>query len=353
MAGEIDLTLRSADSYALGRRAMEMMQKAGVWPTPLNYEIWLYCAGDPDGELAQEVGRLISAGASITEDVSERLAAAYLPRQKVQEQIREAGDQLTRELDAVAKAVATAQRSSAAYGRTLGAATRDLEGEADAAALQRVVESLSEATRRVHQHNQTLERRLASSSEEMTRLRGHLEEVRRDAMTDALTALANRKAFDEALASACEQADATGNVVGLALLDIDHFKAFNDTWGHQTGDQVLRYVASVLGRGVQPPAIAARYGGEEFALVVPGATASTLAAMLEELRVEICGRSLKRRATGEDLGAVSVSAGWAIRRPREAATTLTERADKALYASKRGGRNRVTGAEQAAAKRAA
>lgn len=352
MAGEIDVTLRSADSYALGRRAMEMMQAAAVWPTPLNYEIWLYCAGDPAGELAREVERLVAAGTPITEEVSEKLATTFLPRHQVQEQIRDAGDQLTRQLESVGRAVAVAQRSNTSYGRVLNDATRELESQQDAAALKTMVEGLSDATRRVHEHNRALEKRLSTSAEEVTRLRSHLEQVRRDSMTDALTLLANRKAFDEALQDACDQADAKGGVVGLALLDIDHFKAFNDTWGHQTGDQVIRYVASVLQRAAQGSATAARYGGEEFALIAPGASATTMAALLESLRLEICGRSLKRRATNEDLGAVSVSAGFAIRRPREAAAALTERADQALYASKRTGRNRVT-ASEALAKKAA
>jgi diguanylate cyclase len=78
--------------------------------------------------------------------------------------------------------------------------------------------------------------------------------VRRDAMTDALTDLANRKAFDEHLAAACDEAEADKTLT-LAVLDIDHFKRFNDTWGHQTGDQVLRYVASVIGRTRRQPAL--------------------------------------------------------------------------------------------------
>lgn len=94
----------------------------------------------------------------------------------------------------------------------------------------------------------------------MIRLRENLEQVRRDAMTDALTNLANRKAFDERLEAACAEDD--GAPLSLAILDIDHFKRFNDTWGHQTGDQVLRYVSTVLStsaaRPDSPPGSAAK-----------------------------------------------------------------------------------------------
>ena len=89
-------------------------------------------------------------------------------------------------------------------------------------------------------------------------------------MTDALTQLANRKAFDEELTRLCGEAAESGPPLTLAVIDIDHFKRFNDTWGHQTGDQVLRFVASVIGRIGAPPRLAARYGGEEFGLIFPG-----------------------------------------------------------------------------------
>ncbi len=92
-------------------------------------------------------------------------------------------------------------------------------------------------------------------------------------MTDGLTNLANRKSFDEGLLRPAPASTRRQPPLALAVIDIDHFKRFNDTWGHQTGDQVLRYVASVIGRlGDDPPRLAARYGGEEFALLFPGET---------------------------------------------------------------------------------
>ncbi|MDE2485876.1 MAG: GGDEF domain-containing protein, partial [Alphaproteobacteria bacterium] len=208
---------------------------------------------------------------------------------------------------------------------------------------------LTTATKRVQRENEALEHRLADTTAEVTRLRRRLEQVRRDAMTDGLTSLANRKAFDEALQRACAQADAKGDPLCLAVLDIDHFKAFNDTWGHQTGDQVLRYVASVIGRAGLSPRTAARYGGEEFALIFPGEAARSALTVLEDIRAEVASRVLKRRSTNEDLGAVTLSAGLAERHGSEPPASLIERADAALYESKRGGRNRTSAADPIAA----
>jgi diguanylate cyclase len=173
-------------------------------------------------------------------------------------------------------------------------------------------------------------------------LREHLEQVRRDSLTDALTNVANRKAFDEALHRCCAEADTTGIPLSLAVVDVDHFKKFNDTWGHQTGDQVLRYVASVLARLGAAPRLTARYGGEEFAIIFPGETADVAARALDRVRREIASRALKRRSTNEDLGSVTVSMGVAQRLAGEKAAGFIERADAALYQSKHNGRNRLS-----------
>jgi diguanylate cyclase len=347
MSGEVEVTLRGPEAYPLARRALAEMERCAVWPTPLNFELWLHYVGDPEGPLGLEIQRIMRDGESFTEEVSESLASNYLPRARLSDEIRDAGAQLSEELKSVAQAITTAQRSQQAYGRTLADAGQGLQADIpEPPALKKLVETLTDATRKVQTVNDTLEKRLQDSTKEVTKLREHLEQVRRDAMTDALTNLANRKAFDEHLARACADADATGAPLTLAVVDIDHFKRFNDTWGHQTGDQVLRYVASVMGRLGQAPRLAARYGGEEFGLVFPGESANLVEAAINTIREEIASRMLKRRSTNEELGAVTISAGVAQRKPGEPLTSFLERADEALYASKRTGRNRVTNADR-------
>ena len=347
MPDPVDNLLRGPKAYDLAREAMGAMEKQRVWPTPLNYEIFLHCVEDPEGPLAREVARLASIGEPLSEVIAEELAASYLPKARLNDQIRDAGDQLSKELEAVAKAITTAQQSSSDYGQTLADVSKELSTSDMPPALQTIVQTLSSATRKVQRENQTLEKQLKESTSEVDRLREHLEQVRRDATTDALTSLANRKAFDDELDRACAESIASGQPLTLAVIDIDHFKNFNDSWGHQTGDQVIRYVASVIGRMAPPPRFAARYGGEEFGLIFPGESAAMVRKTLEDIREEVCSRTLRRRSTNEELGAVSVSAGYAERRPRETADSLMERADQALYDSKRAGRNRVTAAGRA------
>ncbi len=344
MTSDVEPLLRAPPAYGLARKAISVMEQHKVWPTPLNFEIWLHYVCNKEGALAAEINQLIESGEAFTDSVGEQLAEKHLPKAKLNGEILEAGDALAQELDSVSRAIESARETSEAYGQQLATASESLEKE-DATAIKAMVETLTTATRRVQSENKTLETQLADTTAEVTRLREHLELVRRDAMTDALTNLANRKAFDESLERACAHAEAEGETLTLAVLDIDHFKSFNDTWGHQTGDQVIRYVASVIGRAGHAARVAARYGGEEFALIFPGESARTALGVLEEIREEVSSRVLKRRSTNEDLGAITISAGLAERKAGEMASGLMERADAALYASKRGGRNRTTAAE--------
>ncbi|KAK0360968.1 hypothetical protein LTR94_025237 [Friedmanniomyces endolithicus] len=349
MTAQVETAVRGPEAYSLARNVIAEMEKAGVWPTPLNFELWLHYIGDPEGPLGREIKRLLAESVTISDETSEMLAAEFLPRGRLSEEIRDAGAVLDRELASVSDAIAKAHKTQAAYGETLADASQTMETAPDASALKGIVGGLSAATKRVRRETAILEKRLESSNKEVARLREHLEQVRRDAMTDALTNLANRKAFDERLHQAC--ASQEKGPMTLAILDIDHFKRFNDTWGHQTGDQVLRYVSTILARTCAAPRFAARFGGEEFAVIFPGEASGAVMAALETIRKEVSSRSLRRRSTNDDLGAVTVSAGFAEHMPGESAASLLERADAALYASKRTGRNRVTGApalEQAA-----
>ena len=347
MSTDIEISVRGPGAYALASEALRLMQEHNVWPTPLNYELWLHVAGDPESALSQEINRLIKAGETITEDVSESLASKFIARLKLNDEVRDAGLKLTRELASITEVIVDAQQTQKTYSETLVGARDSMNG-VEAESLQGLVSSLTEATNKVLDHHSVLERRLSDSSREVNRLRKHLDQVRMEAMTDALTNLANRKSFDEALDSHCDRGD--GELLTLAVIDIDHFKRFNDTWGHQTGDQVLRYVASVLARIGRAPRMAARYGGEEFGLLFPNETATAVERLLNEARTEIASRVLKRRSTNEDLGSVTISAGVAQREYGEDAFDLLDRADKALYQSKNAGRNQVTLAPDIAAK---
>ena len=163
----------------------------------------------------------------------------------------------------------------------------------------------------------------------------------RDALTDTLTGIGNRKCFDQAIGQAITAAMETGDALSLIMADLDHFKKFNDTHGHQIGDQVLRLVGRTLVQCVKGQDTAARYGGEEFAIILPTTNILGGRAVAENIRGTVASKKVVRKDSGKALGEITLSLGVASYRPGEPIADLIRRADEALYIAKKDGRNRV------------
>lgn len=144
-------------------------------------------------------------------------------------------------------------------------------------------------------------------------------------MTDPLTQLANRKDFDSTLDKAIADAAEKIEPLSLLLTDIDHFKAFNDSFGHLTGDQVLRLVAMSVKHNVKGKDTAARYGGEEFAVVLPNTNLRSATTVADHIRRAVMAKELMKRSTGEQLGRVTISIGVATLRKDDTAQSLNGR----------------------------
>jgi diguanylate cyclase len=125
------------------------------------------------------------------------------------------------------------------------------------------------------------------------------------------------------------------------MCDVDHFRTFNNTWGHLVGDQVLRLVAQVLRASFKGQDVVARYGGEEFAIVLPNTALANARILAEQVRCKVMANHVRNRSTGVDMGQVTLSIGIAEAGPADTAESLIGRADSCLYAAKNGGRNRV------------
>ncbi len=164
------------------------------------------------------------------------------------------------------------------------------------------------------------------------------EELRRRATTDALTGLANRGAFEEALVREVARARRAGTPLAVVVLDVDHFKRVNDAHGHPAGDGVLREIAARLAAASRAGDLAARVGGEEFAVALPGADLAAGAEAAERIRRRIAAEPVA--VAGGAALAVTASLGVAALRDGEDAPALLARADARLYDAKRAGRNR-------------
>ena len=184
--------------------------------------------------------------------------------------------------------------------------------------------------------NEQMESQLSAAQQQLVDQAQQIEEYATDARTDALTQVANRRELDARLAKELAEAVATGRPVSLAMMDIDHFKLFNDQHGHQAGDEVLRTVAQRLSKRVGDCGLVARYGGEEFAILFPGATLEEAAVAAENARKAIY--LAKVTFEGKSLR-VTASSGTAQWQTEESLDAWVQRADAALYAAKEAGRN--------------
>ncbi|MEQ8493513.1 MAG: diguanylate cyclase [Gammaproteobacteria bacterium] len=188
-------------------------------------------------------------------------------------------------------------------------------------------------------------RRLADQVVAMKResetLREKLAEAQARASRDVLTGLPNRLAYNERVEVERARMQRTGKPLSLAVLDLDHFKTINDTWGHQAGDRVLRHLARKLGTQIRATDFLARFGGEEFVLLLPETTLAGARVVVDKLRENIARCRFKYRDAPVD---VTVSCGLTEYRPGETPQEVFARADAALYTAKSAGRNRIEAA---------
>jgi len=165
------------------------------------------------------------------------------------------------------------------------------------------------------------------------------EQLRHDVYVDSLTGIGNRRYGEMALNSRIYDQEHFGINFGLLFIDIDHFKGFNDTYGHGTGDDLLMTVARSIGVSLRKVDVVARWGGEEFVVILPVSSKEMVKRVAERIRVLVAHSSIDH---GEERLGVTVSIGATLSHPGDTEESIVARADHLMYESKKNGRNRVT-----------
>ena len=333
----------------IANQVQQRLSAANLPPTPQIYTLFYTYYSGVNPEVNRAVDQTMREEQGLTPELCEEIYVNLLSDKQeahaIQENTRKLQELVT-ELTSVLTGAGTNQRS---FQDNLQKKSNKLADMSDVGEIKLMVGALVDDTKRMIEENQKMAQRLDQSSGELQVMRQDMQELKKEAVTDALTGLPNRRAFDGELRTRAADALDKGRTLSLLMVDIDHFKGFNDTYGHQVGDQVLRLVARALQDGLKGQEFVARYGGEEFAIVLPDMKLKDAERLANKLRETIAAKDIVNQARGEKLGKLSISAGVTQFHAGEPLVSLIDRADRALYKAKGEGRNCVIGLEYDAA----
>jgi diguanylate cyclase len=327
-------------SFGHAKIAINQLKQHSVPAEPAFYELLYTYVKGTNQSLNDRLNALFNSGVQLTPLTAEMLHKEFFDV-AISERVSVVSDRVAERISAVNSAIDGALETAQDFSTTLSSAWYDLDTARDATSVKEITRKLIVETERMQDDNSALSAQLSASRDAIANLQRDLDEVRREAMLDPLTKLYNRARFDTYLIDAMKEARITGTPLCLLLVDIDNFKAFNDSYGHLTGDQVLRLVAGQLQTSLQGKGIAARFGGEEFAAILPECDMRTASVTAETIREAIESKQLLRISTSERLGHLTASFGVAKFSMTDSFASLVDRADACLYAAKRAGRNRV------------
>lgn len=328
---------------SLAQNAITMMGQHSVIPIPENYELFYFYVAGSNSAIIRRIDEAIAAGEPFTPQMLHRLRENTLGAERTAKALEMCSTNLGLTIDHVMGRISDAGKDAGEFGKTLSHASGGLAAAPSPAVLHELIEGLIGATRTMEARTKDLESELQHSARQITDLRAQLATVRKESGTDALTGIANRKTFDRELDNALKDLREGAEPMALLMCDIDFFKKFNDNWGHQTGDQVLRLVAASISENIKGRDTAARYGGEEFAIILRQTKIDDAINLANQIRASIEKRKLVKKSTGDVLGSITVSIGVTDAFMQDSTEELVQRADKCLYRAKQTGRNRVIG----------
>lgn len=332
-------TPEAASKFALS--ALKRLKKLGIAANPINFSIWYeYFAGKNDN-LKRSVDTLTSNDNAPTAASCADLYNRYIVAGASATRDRDWSNRIEAVTERIVDALTAAGSETEEYGAALKTFSGGLQNADDIEQIRGLVVNIIKETDAMDAWSKELNDRVNESANEINALRKALEDSKRDALTDSLTGVANRKCFDQEIYVAAQESVDSGQPLSLVLADLDYFKTFNDTHGHQLGDQVLRLVGKVLYDSVKGKDTAARYGGEEFAIILPDTTSGGATAVAENIRKTVASKRLKKKGSDDAIGAVTMSLGVTSFHSGEDISNFIERADQALYMAKELGRNRV------------
>ncbi len=308
------------------RQALERLERDGLLPNPPNYTVYYHYFAGGMQALNAAYDSLAAQG-KITQQQCTDLYDKYIVSDKELLFLKSANSVIDSELKKMMELLSASAKGTDQFGANLSSFSGQVTTAASIEALRDAVDKITEETRVIAAQNHKLQGELESTSHQLSEVRTDFERVHKESQVDPLTEVGNRKFFDQEIARVIAEARQQETVLSLLMVDIDHFKKFNDAHGHLIGDLI------------------ARYGGEEFVILLPQTRLQDAERVANQLRASLATKQIRKRNSQEILGAITISLGAAEFAPEEDSDTLIARADAALYQAKQTGRNKVVCAD--------
>ena len=321
--------------------SLELMAEYKVSPTPENYQLWYTHSAESDLDLSRTLNGIISKKLPFSDELNKKLHDRFFSREKEMETVAETGVSFQKEIAKIVNIIKEVGHDTSAHTEELSSHIETLADFEGSAELKEVIKLVLADADKIREQSNKLESKLQESSSKIENLQKNLDNARLESRTDALTNISNRKFFDEKMHELMATYKNEKQEFCLVICDIDYFKKFNDTFGHQIGDQVLKVVAHVIKKEANNVGFPARYGGEEFAILLPKSNTEGGVVLADLIRKVISHKRIRNKNSGEDFGKITMSFGVASVTPTDNIESLIARADEALYLAKENGRNRV------------
>jgi diguanylate cyclase len=322
------------------RQALEHLMHDGLTPTPQNYTVYYHYYSGGISALNAAYNSL-AAGGKISQQQCDELYNKYVVADGQIAFLRDANEVIDREIKKVMELLSQSAKGAGQFGENLDQFSGQLNTQPTVETLRNLVNKIAAETQVIAAQNQKLQGDLAVTTDQLSDMRNKFERIHKESQIDSLTEVGNRKFFDQQIINEMIEAREKDLPLSLLMVDIDHFKKFNDSYGHLIGDQVLRLVARTMIENLKGKDIIARYGGEEFAILLPQTRVQDAERVANQLRVTLATKQIKKRESNEILGAITISIGATEYITGEDKDEMISRADEALYKAKQTGRNKV------------
>ncbi len=322
------------------RLAVGYISKFDLPANPVNYAVWYEYVSGRNQSLRNAIDTHLKSTDKITQSQADEFYNIYI-ESKEQVLITKLLAGMNSVLTEVSSHIIEVEGDFNGHGKNLGDLANRISSINDYSDIKEVVDQIVGETKELVLSGKKLQERMKMSSEDLKILNQELKKSQKEAHTDLLTGLINRRGLDKRLKSELKNAFNTKLPFSVIMADIDHFKKVNDTYGHLVGDSFLKGLAAIFRKKIRNSDVAGRFGGEEFLILLPGTKLGDARIVANKIKLAVSTKIWQFKGAGIKLGKVTISMGVALYKQNESTKDLVDRADKALYHAKKNGRDMV------------